>query len=129
MLGVTLVIGACSDEDLVTPGGPSAGGSTSGGAATGPGLTVAEARSSKLDHPLLVNGFVVADGERVRLCEALAESYPPQCGGAFLEVRGLDVSSIPGIESEQNVRWTPRPRQVLGEVRGGTLTVSGTTKG
>lgn len=90
---------------------------------------MAEARASRLEGPLLVNGYVVVEGERVRLCEALAESYPPQCGGAFLEVRGLDVSSIPGIETERGVRWTSRPRQVLGEVREGALTVSGTTKG
>ncbi len=120
---------ACSDEDLVAPAGPSGGGDRSGGAATGPGISVAQARVSKLAQPLLVTGFIVADGEHVRLCEVLAESYPPQCGGQFLEVRGLDVSSIPGVESEQNTRWTSRSRQLLGEVSGGTLTVSGTTKG
>ncbi len=124
-----VVLGACSDEDLAPPSGPSGGGDTSGGAATGPALSVAEARTARLDQPVLVSGFVVAEGDRVRLCDALAESYPPQCGGAFLEVRGLDVGSLPGVESEQNVRWTARPRQILGEVSGGTLTVGGTTRG
>jgi len=127
--GVALLVSACSDEDLVSPGGPSAGGDTSGGAATGPGLSVSEARASRPGRTVLVSGFVVAEGDHVRLCEALAESYPPQCGGAFLEVRGLDVSAMPGVETVQDVRWTPRARQLLGEVSGGTLSVTGTTKG
>lgn len=35
-----------------------------------------------------IRGFIVAErNEPVRICEALAESFPPQCGGASLILR------------------------------------------
>ena len=43
----------------------------------GPGLSIAGALASTLDGPLLVNGFVLAQGGQVRLCAVLLESYPP----------------------------------------------------
>src|SRR5688572_29121128 len=103
-------------------------GSTSDGA-TGPGITVAEARRSQLDRPLLVNGYLVAEDSRVRLCDELAESSPPRCGGASLEVRGLDIDSISDVESSGTVRWSTQPRLLLGEVESGVLTVATTNRG
>ena len=95
----------------------------------GPGITVAEARRSRLDKPALVNGYLVADDDRVRLCDELAESSPPRCGGASLEVHGLDIDSLSDVESSGSVRWSAQPRLLLGEVEGGVLTVSGPNRG
>lgn len=56
-------------------------------------------------EPVLVNGalFIDPDGA-LRLCEAIAESFPPQCGGARLEVEGLDPAGQL-LEEANGVRW------------------------
>jgi hypothetical protein len=95
----------------------------------GPGISVSEARASSLPGPLLVNGFIVAVNDDVRLCAALAESFPPQCGGESLSVEGLDLGSIAGLRSEGATRWTETQVQLLGDVEGESLTVSTTSIG
>lgn len=119
---------ACGNEGDRTPSDPGTNGSSSS-AAMGPGLTVAEAKSSTLDGPLLVNGFIVAFGDDVRLCDALAESFPPQCGGEYLEVAGLDVASLEGAQTEGDTTWTTAPVQLLGDVEGDVLTLNTTSIG
>ena len=108
-----------SDED---PGAPVT-------LAVGPGLSVPEAINSTLDDVLLVNGFIVVVDGTVHLCELLAESFPPQCGGASLVVEGLDLKLVDGLERSGDVQWTSFPFQVLGKVAAGTITVSGTSLG
>ena len=127
ILIAVLLAAACADADG-PPDPGSSGGSTSD-AAVGPGITVAEARRSQLDRPLLVNGYLVADEAKIRLCDELAESSPPRCGGASLEVRGLDIDSLSDVESSGSVRWSAQPRLLLGEVESGVLTVSGPSRG
>jgi hypothetical protein len=61
-----------------------------------------------VDHP---------DGP-VRLCDAIAESFPPQCGGSWLEVRGLDLSSVAGLQDADGVRWAESV-QLLGRLQKG----------
>ncbi|HJP70442.1 MAG TPA: hypothetical protein VJ975_01845 [Candidatus Limnocylindria bacterium] len=71
------------------------------------GMSVSEALGHRAtDDLVVVSGalFVNADGA-VLLCEAIAESFPPQCGGARLEVHGLDLSSIDALQREGDVRW------------------------
>ncbi len=76
-----------------------------------------------------VRGHVVApEGGPVRLCEALAESYPPQCGGSSLTVEGLDLASVPGLTSTGDpalaqVRWSEGEVELTGVVTGGILRV------
>ena len=114
-----LLLGACDssdDEPTTEPASP-------GSSAMGPGISVADALASELDEPLLVNGFIVATAEDVRLCEVLAESFPPQCGGAYLVVEGLDLASVDGLEEASGVRWTNDFTQILGSVEGSRLTV------
>ena len=96
--------------------------------APGGGLTVREARASTLHEPLLVRGSLVARGDEVRLCSALAESYPPQCGEPSLVVRGLDLDGVPRLQRSDDgrVRWAERA-SVLGHVEGGVLTASKTS--
>jgi hypothetical protein len=113
-LAAALMLAACGllDEAPTTPGG--------GGAGVEPVLvvrdepfddlppvTVADALGRQgTDQRLLVRGalFVAADGT-TRLCDAIAESFPPQCGGARIEVLGLDLSSIDGLQQANGVRW------------------------
>ncbi len=97
-------------------------------AAVGPGLSVGEALASTLDQPLLVNGFVVADADGVRLCSVLLESFPVQCGGDRLLVEGLNLESLGDVTEASGVLWTNQPVQLLGPVEDGVLTVSGLTQ-
>ena len=79
----------------------------SDGIADGPGLTVAQAIGhAPTDDIVLVTGalFVDPDGT-VRLCDAIAESFPPQCGGERIVVEGLDLASVAGLQEENGVRW------------------------
>jgi hypothetical protein len=81
----------------------------------GPGISIAEALAQP-NRLVLVNGalFVDPDGV-VRLCDAFAESYPPQCGGDWIEVVGLGLDDIE-LEEANGVRWAEQV-QVAGTVR------------
>ena len=86
------------------------------GSAGGPGISIEEAIGNSGGEPLLVNGALVVDPNgRVLLCDALAESFPPQCGGSRLEVRGLDLASLPDVQEANGVRWAEQV-QLLGNV-------------
>ncbi|MGH2417808.1 MAG: hypothetical protein ACRDFY_05695 [Candidatus Limnocylindria bacterium] len=72
----------------------------------GPGLSVREALThGPNDDIVSVTGalLVAADGT-ARLCDAIAESFPPQCGGARIDVTGLDLEDL-GLEEANGVRW------------------------
>jgi hypothetical protein len=98
-----------------------------GSAAPVPGgaLSVAEALESELDEPLLVEGALVAVGDEVRLCSALAESFPPQCGGPSLLVQGLELETVEGLTREGVVAWA-ESASVLGTVEDGILKITQT---
>ncbi len=87
-------------------------------------VSIDDALASGSDEPLLVAGNLLAQGDVVRLCSALAESFPPQCGGASLVVQGLNLLDVDGLVTEGDVSWTDRPIELLGVVSDGTLTVS-----
>lgn len=75
---------------------------TSTGAAP---ITVQQLLERSADTPIAVQGFLYADGTSVRLCDAVLESYPPQCGGAAVELSGLDVSTVDGTTTEGSITW------------------------
>jgi len=76
---------------------------------------VAEALA-KPNSIVLVNGslFVDPDGV-VLLCDAIAESYPPQCGGERIEVVGLGLNDFE-FQRASGVRWAEQV-QVAGTGR------------
>ena len=117
---VILVLAACSasggpdspvhDDDTPPPvSGPGPAvlvvSDVDGGASFG--MSVAEAlRHRATDDLVSVTGALFVDADRsVLLCEAIAESYPPQCGGSRLEVRGLDLATVGGLQREGSVQW------------------------
>ena len=112
---------ACGGDDDSAAGDDTSTAST---VPVGPGISIEEALETDSDEPLLVNGnLLVVNGES-RLCSALAESFPPQCGGASLLITGLDLSQIDGLIVEGDVMWTDRPIQLAGVVSDGRLTMS-----
>ena len=123
---VVLALAGCGSDDDGEPGRdpapPAAGAPGPGG-----GLSVQEAIESGLDGPLMVKGYVVsADGE-ARLCNALAESYPPQCGGPSLRIAPTAPTDLV-LEEEGDVRWTETEVSLLGDVAGGVLRLSETSQ-
>ena len=106
-----VLLAACAapdDSDHPTDGGAPVLVIADGAPGDGPGMTVAEALThGPTDDLVTVTGalFVDADGT-VRLCDAIAESFPPQCGGDRIVVEGLDLDDIDDIQEENNVRWS-----------------------
>jgi hypothetical protein len=122
---VALLAACGGDDDDPSVVGDAAGtdAAVSGAAPADGGLTVAEALASDLDEPLMVAGYLFVDGDAVRLCDAIAESHPPQCGGAALRVVGLDVSTIDSLQRDGDRGWTEQRISILGEVDGDTITI------
>ena len=121
---VALPLAACGvDEDRTASRQRSP--QAAGAPVPGGGLSIQEAMDSALDGPLTVKGFVVQTGDRARLCSALAESFPPQCGGPSLEIEG---SVDAAFAQEGNVRWTETEVSLLGHVDQGVLRVSETSR-
>jgi hypothetical protein len=116
----SVVVAACGDDDDKLVSDPIIG--------VGPGISIGEALTSNLSGPLLINGLLHAQNGQVRLCENLAESFPPQCSGKFLVVEGLDLTTMDGLTSEGSVTWSDQPVQVLGTVEGAVLTVAVTSR-
>ena len=111
-----LVLAGCGggngDTRADSTAAPSAGAPIPGG-----GLSIQEAIDSDLDGPLMVRGYLIERDGELRLCEAILESSPPQCGEPSLRVEG---SAPP--PSEERV-------SLLGEVEDGTITISETSTG
>ena len=82
-------------------------------------LTVAEALAAPPGSTVTVRGYVVATAGMTVLCEMLAESYPPQPGGAQMAVEGLDIAALTDTVSAGDTTWTEDQRTVTGIVAGG----------
>ena len=69
-------------------------------------LQIADALAAPGPGAAIVGGslFVQPDGT-VLLCSAIAESFPPQCGGERLRVVGLDLATIDTLQEANGVRW------------------------
>jgi hypothetical protein len=70
-------------------------------------------------------GYIFSSGGETRICDAIRESYPPQCGGESYRVTGLDFSGVE-LEDAQGVSWTQQPVTLEGVLAadGETLMVS-----
>lgn len=93
----------------------------SGGMIVGGGLTISQALSTDATGVLAVAGFIVDDGVDARLCEALAESFPPQCAGAFVPIVDYDQLDLGPLTSAQGIIWTEGTVVVFGELIDGAL--------
>lgn len=130
LIAFALLAAACGDDDAATTTTAAAITTTtaSGGrVAVGDPINVADALVSTLDQPLLVTGylFVLADGSMV-LADAIAESFPPQPGGASIPVVGFDLEGMTGVQTAPAgsaiTQWVDVPVEILGTVDAGVLT-------
>ena len=116
-----LVLAACGGDDNAEPAPPQQPPPIAGIGA-GPGISIDEAIALQSPEPVLVNGWVYARGSEIRFCDAIAESYPPQCPGVSLLVEGLKLEEVDGLQREGDVAWSERT-QLLGVVADGKLKV------
>lgn len=102
---------------------------TSTGMLVDGGLTVTDALAGEATGVIAVKGFLVVDQQGARLCEALAESYPPQCGGTSIAITDYEeMVSVP-LANAQGVNWTDEYVSFLGEIVDGVLVVDPTATG
>jgi hypothetical protein len=88
------------------------------------GLTIREARASRLTGVVLVRGFFRMDRTgRARLCEHLVGA-PPMCGGAALAVEGASKARVGKLSRSAGVAWSTRPVALLGRLRNGRLFIA-----
>ena len=108
-----------------------AGGTVSSGMLVDGGLSVAEALETDATGVIAIRGFIVADEGSVRLCELLAESFPPQCGGASIVLAGFSADGLAelpndetlGLDTAQGITWTNQSVSFLGELADGELVI------
>ena len=110
--------GVIVDEPIDLP--PSSGEVPTGAVVDG-GLTVSAALTTDATGILAVGGFLVDDGTTARLCEALAESLPPQCGGASIELVSYSTIDPDSLKTDQGVTWTDEHTVMFGEIVDGVF--------
>ena len=68
---------------------------------------------------IAVTGFFTTDGTTHKVCDAVLESYPPQCGGSVIEVLGtIPPQAVAMLESPDEPD--------LARVAGGNVEIRGT---
>ncbi|MGK0275647.1 MAG: hypothetical protein ACI9N0_002033 [Ilumatobacter sp.] len=130
--GVDAGVDADADADAGADGGVVMDGAVVEG-----GLTIDEALASDATGIVAVRGFLFDDGSGLRLCSVLAESFPPQCGGALLTVEGFDFDrmievpeyELVQVENSGGVRWSDGHVTLFGEVVNGNLVIEGLNAG
>jgi|GEM_PF-1851283 len=113
-------------NDPLAPSTESDSRSVSDGMVVDDGLSIADAIAYEGSESVAVHGYLVRTSETAQLCEVLAESFPPQCGGASLALMNADdIVDLPLIE-EGDVQWSPDRVILIGTVAGNELTIDTT---
>lgn len=94
-------------------------GGDSVGMPAGSGLNVSEALETDATGPISVHGFHADGGSGPMLCEAPAESFPPQCGGAPIPLADLSAVDPDSIQINQDTSWSDDEVLLLGEITDG----------
>ncbi|MCB2224048.1 MAG: hypothetical protein KQH83_07735 [Actinobacteria bacterium] len=114
----------CNDTPLYPDGEPQDGVLPGEGASDLPSdrvPTVAEIVGAAEGTTVMVRGFYVDTGGGPLLCEALAESFPPQCGGASIPLSDIPAVDPDSMRTEQGTSWSDDAVLVQGQIVGGVL--------
>lgn len=119
---------AAGDSDATAatrnPDGPAAAGASSSSSSDSAAAASTPPRGQQgNEEPDDVEGFLVHRDGVTLLCELLAESYPPQCGGSSVRVDGLNLESVAGLTTAEGVTWSDDVVRLTGRLRDGVLTV------
>jgi hypothetical protein len=102
----------------------------SSGFVVGDGLTIADAAAYEGGEIIAVHGYLVITSQEARLCETLAESHPPQCGGFNLAITNPQAAATNVILIEDgDTQWSPEVVVLLGHVAGSDFTIDTTVTG
>ena len=109
------------------------GGGQGSGTPTGPDstlvLTVDQALVAEAGQDIKVSGYLVSTSAGAVLASALAESNPPQAGGATIPLSGLKLTDLVGLNSTAgqaglaDVTWSDYPLVLEGVVVSGVFEV------
>lgn len=118
-LGILLVLAACSS---VLPSAPAAADAVFLVQPDVPADTVLITIADAVARPgqaAFVGGMLLIDADGTAwLCDALAESFPPQCGGDRLQIANVAAATtLPKLASGGGASWSEAPIQLLGSVR------------
>jgi hypothetical protein len=86
----------------------------------GRSYSVEEAVEQRPTGVIQVEGFIVSQDGHTRLCSALLESYPPQCGAPSLHLPAAPLQGD-ATKSADGTTWTEDERRILGSLTGDTL--------
>lgn len=86
-----------------------------------PGLTITDVLNTDIDGGFAIQAFYFSDGSGTFLCETLAESFPPQCGGASITFDNTAGADLGDLSVEQGVTWSDQPIVVVGSVVSGVF--------
>lgn len=84
-------------------------------------LLLSDAVGAGVDGPFLVAAYYVDAGDGARLCSALLESFPPQCGEPSLILDDPSVIDGAVLTTEGDVTWSGDLVTVEGEIDGDTF--------
>lgn len=94
VVALLLTLAGCGSGDdgspAVDPGGP---------------MTVEQLQARSADAPVEVKGLLYFDGSEARLCEAILESYPPQCGEPSVQLAEFGRLDVEGTTTAEGVTW------------------------
>ena len=131
MVALAVAAGACGSDDdagATTTAAPTTAAPTSTTAApdTDQPMSISAALEAPDGAQVQVVGPLIAAGDDVRLCGAVMESYPPQCGEPSLPLDGLSLDAVIGLSRPDpefsGVVWTDFPLVAFGTVQDGILT-------
>ena len=127
-----VVLAGCGDDggDEVDAGGTTPTSVATTTTSTEP-VSVADAVTRPDGTTLTVEAYVFQPDEGATvLCDTFAESFPPTCSDPTLTTDGLDVHSLPGVQSTSGgdlvapATWTEAPVTVTGTLTAGRLVIS-----
>ncbi len=104
VLGGVAGLAACGDDGIGSGPSSSDGGGPVTSDAAG-AITVQQLLARSADTPAAVRGLLHVDGGVVRLCGAVLESHPVQCGEPSVELVGLDLTAVEGVTTAEGVMW------------------------
>lgn len=128
-----LLVAGCGDDgdDEISTDGDATTTTTTTEGPVSEAVSVAEALELQDGTEVTVQAHVFQPNEGATiLCDVFGESYPPSCVGPQLVTNGLDVDSLPGLETSAAndqvapARWTSAPVEVTGTLADGALQVA-----
>ena len=90
----------------------------------GGGLSVGDVLATDIDGGFAIQAFYYADDSGTYLCDALAESFPPQCGADRIPLDNSAGIDLGLLQDEQGVSWSDDFVTIVGEVVDGVFVAS-----